>query len=261
MIGVLKLNWKLYFIEAWALGMFMISAILFTILLEHPFFYFKTAIASALERRFFIGLGMGGTAVFLIYSGWGKKSGAHMNPAVTLTFLLLKRISRVDAFFYIVAQFIGGLCGVLLMLLLFPRFVQDASVNYVVTIPAGNGFAAAFIYEFLMSFILIEVILIAGNSALKKYTGYFAGLLLVIYISFEAPFSGMSINPARTIASALPAKEFTALWIYFIAPVGGMLLAGLLYRSIYNWRKGNCLNMMLHVKGNCEENESYLPEI
>ncbi len=127
-----------------------------------PFFYFKTAISSALERRFFIGLAMGGTAVFLIYSGWGKKSGAHMNPAVTLTFLLLKRISTADAFFYIIFQFIGGLCGVLLMLLLFHPFVQDASVNYVVTIPAGNAIIAAFIYEFLMSFILIVVILIAG---------------------------------------------------------------------------------------------------
>ncbi len=91
-----------------------------------------------------------------------------MNPAVTLTFLLLKRISRADAFFYIIAQFIGGLCGVLFMLLLFPRFVQDASVNYVVTIPTDNGLAAAFIYEFLMSFILIGVILIAGNSILKN---------------------------------------------------------------------------------------------
>jgi aquaporin Z len=167
MIRVFKLNWKLYLIEAWALGMFMISAILFTMLFEHPSFYFKTAISSSLERRFFIGLAMGGTAVFLIYSGWGKKSGAHMNPAVTLTFLLLKRISRADAFFYIVAQFIGALWGVLLMLLLFPSFVQDASVNYVVTIPAGNGITAAFIYEFLMSFILIEVILIAGNSTLQ----------------------------------------------------------------------------------------------
>ncbi len=133
------------------------------------------------------------------------------------------------------------------MLLLFPHFVQDASVNYVVTIPAGNRFAVAFIYEFLMSFILIGVILLAGNSTLKKYTGYFAGLLLVIYISFEAPYSGMSINPARTIASAIPSNNYTALWIYFVAPVGGMLMAGLSYRAGYIWRKGNCKEMMLHL--------------
>ncbi len=55
------------------------------------------------------------------------------------------------------------------MLLLFSSFVQDASVNYVVTIPAGNRFAVAFIYEFLMSFIFIGVLLLAGNSTLKKY--------------------------------------------------------------------------------------------
>ncbi len=138
------------------------------------------------------------------------------------------------------------------MLLLFPHFVQDASVNYVVTIPAGNRFTVAFIYEFLMSFILIGVILLAGNSTLKKYTGYFAGLLLVIYISFEAPYSGMSINPARTIASAIPSNNYTALWIYFVAPVGGMLMAGLSYRAGYIWRKGNCKEMMLHLNGKCE---------
>ncbi len=147
------------------------------------------------------------------------------------------------------------------MLLLFPHFVQDASVNYVVTIPAGNRFAVAFIYEFLMSFILIGVILLAGNSTLKKYTGYFAGLLLVIYISFEAPYSGMSINPARTIASAIPSNNYTALWIYFVAPVGGMLMAGLSYRAGYIWRKGNCKEMMLHLNGKCEESISYLPEL
>ncbi|MDQ3551380.1 MAG: aquaporin [Bacteroidota bacterium] len=71
----------------------------------------------------------------------------------------------------------------------------------------------------------------------------------------------MSINPARTIASAVLANVYTGLWIYFAAPVNGMLLAGLQYRSIYIWRKGNCLDMMLHVNENCDENESYLPEI
>lgn len=144
------------------------------------------------------------------------------------------------------------------MLLLFPRFLQDATVNYVVTIPAGNTIIAAFIYEFLMSFILIVVILIAGNSALKKYTGYFAGFLLLVYISFEAPYSRMSINPARTIASAIPSNNYTALWVYFVAPVGGMLLAGLSYRAGYIWRKGNCKEMMLHLNGKCEESFSYL---
>lgn len=257
---MLKSNWKLYLIEAWALGMFMVSAVLFTILIEDVSLPVRNEIPSALIRRVLIGLAMGITAVLLMYSSWGKKSGAHMNPAVTLTFLLLKRISKADAFFYILAQFIGGLLAVVIIAMILPTYIHHPSVNYAVTVPGSAGNTLAFLYEFIMSFVLIGVVLSAGNSKLSKYTGYFAGFLLLVYISFEAPYSGMSINPARTIASAVPANEYIALWIYFVAPIAGMLLAGLLYRSIYIWRKGNCLDMMLHVNGKCDENESYISE-
>jgi aquaporin Z len=260
MILILKSHWKIYLIEAWALGMFMVSALLFTILLEHPSFPLKSLIAPAIFRRMVIGLAMGTTAVLLIYSPWGKKSGAHMNPAVTLTYLLLKRINKTDAFFYVIAQFIGGLFGVLIVSFFFPNFVRHSSVNFLVTVPGSHGNTSAIIDEFLMSFILIEVILVAGNSKLSRYAGFFAGLLLVVYITLEAPFSGMSINPARTIASAIPANVYTAIWIYFLAPVGGMLSAGYLYKSVYILRKGHCRDMMLHINGRCHENESYLSD-
>jgi len=259
MIRALRLNWRLYLIEAWALGMFMLSAVVFTILIEHPSFPIRTLIQSGFERRVLIGLAMGITVVLLMYSSWGEKSGAHMNPAVTLTFLILKRISRIDALFYITAQFIGGLLAVESIALLIPSYIHHPDVNYTITVPGKAGNLMAFLYEFSISFVLIGVVLLAGNSNFKKYTGYFAGFLLLVYISFEAPYSGMSINPARTIASAIPSNNYTALWIYFVAPVGGMLMAGLSYRAGYIWRKGNCKEMMLHLNGKCEESISYLP--
>lgn len=183
-----------------------------------------------------------------------------MNPAVTLTYLLLKRINKIDAFFYVIAQFIGGLLGVLVVKFFFSDFVRDSSVNYLATIPGNNDNTSAFLYEFLMSFVLIEVVLIAGNSTLSRYTGFFAGLLLVVYITFEAPFSGMSMNPARTLASAIPSHVYTAIWIYFLAPVGGMLSAGYLFKTVYILKRGDCRDMMLHINGQCHENESYLSE-
>lgn len=75
MIRALRKNWSLYLIEGWALGMFMISAALFVILIEHPELPVRNAIENGFVRRLLIGLAMGVTAVLLIYSGWGKKSG------------------------------------------------------------------------------------------------------------------------------------------------------------------------------------------
>ncbi len=257
MIAAFKINWRIYLIEAWALGMFMISAVFFTILIEHPAMMVRSFITSAIERRMLMGLAMGLTAVLLIYSSWGKKSGAHMNPAVTLTFLALKRINIVDAVYYILFQFIGGLVAVLIMKTIFPKMLEHPSVNYVITIPGTAGVYMALWAEALISFLLMLTILIAGNTKFMKYTGYLAGFLLFIYITFEAPFSGMSINPARSVATAIPAGIYSYLWIYFIAPVMAMLLAGFIYKAGYIIINGSCINMMLHINGKCDESETY----
>ena len=87
----------------------MVSACVFTVLLEYPGSPVYQAIADPFLRRALIGLAMAATAITIVYSGWGKQSGAHFNPAVTLAFLRLKKIAPWDAAFYIVAQFAG--CG------------------------------------------------------------------------------------------------------------------------------------------------------
>src|SRR6266496_5613366 len=103
MIRALQEHWPEYLIEAWALGTFMISAAMFTALLEYPASPVHQAIPNAFLRRSLIGLAMGFTAIALIYSPWGQRSGAHMNPATTLTFLHLRKIAPWDGFFYIAA--------------------------------------------------------------------------------------------------------------------------------------------------------------
>src|SRR6185436_13047471 len=92
----LRQHWPEYLIEAWALGMFMISAACVTALLEHPASPVHQVIPNAFARRALIGLAMGLTAIALIYSPWGQRSGAHMNPATTLTFLRLGKITLWD---------------------------------------------------------------------------------------------------------------------------------------------------------------------
>jgi aquaporin Z len=175
---------------------------------------------------------MGLTAVAIISSPWGKRSGAHMNPAVTLTFLSLGKVTPRDALFYIGGQFAGGVAGVLLSSWIFgPRL---ARVQYVATVPGPGGPWVAFAAEFTISFLLITIVLHVSNSRrFSRFTPYVAGLLVATFISVESPLSGMSMNPARTVGSALPSGIWTAIWVYFLAPALAMLSAGQLYR---HWR-------------------------
>ncbi len=251
-------NWRSYLIEAWALGMFMLSACAFTILLEHPDSPVRQALPSGFFRRFLGGLAMGATAVTLIYSPWGKRSGAHMNPAVTLANLQMERISWQNAVGYILAQFIGGTLAVFLVKITAPRLLADATINYVATQPGAEGVATAFIAEFFISFCLLTAVLFCSNSRYSARTGWLAGTLVMLYITFEAPLSGMSMNPARTFASALPGNSWTGWWVYFTAPLTGMLLAGYIYRKNYRrTHQGNCLSMKCHFSGNKHNCDTY----
>jgi aquaporin Z len=99
----------------------------------------------------------------------------------------------------------------------------------VVTVPGELGQAAAFAGEMAMTAVLMTVVLRVGNSRLARLTGLCAGGLVALYIAVEAPLSGMSMNPARTLASAVPASNYTGWWIYFTAPLLGMFLAAGLY--------------------------------
>lgn len=217
-------NWRIYAIDGALLGIFMISACATVAIVEHPTSPVRQAINSSFFRRAIIGLMMGITAVYLIYSGWGKRSGAFMNPAVTLSHLRLGRLNWLDATGYIVAQFIGGVFGVAVASSFLGPWVRNPSVNYVVTVPGMYGLAAAWVGEFTIALIMISVVMAANKiPRLAPLTGFFAAGLVAIYITFEAPISGMSLNPARTFSSAIFADLWTGWWIYLSAPIFGML--------------------------------------
>ncbi|MBA2306062.1 MAG: aquaporin [Acidobacteria bacterium] len=230
-LEALRQHWPRYLMEGAQLGIFMAVALFLALALEYPKSRLHQAIARPILRRFLFGIGIGITVVILIYSSWGRQSGAQFNPAVTLALLHLRRIQPWDAFFYIVAQFIGGWLGVVLAAAPFCRASAHKDVNFVVTAPGKQGVAAAFAAEFLISFILVAALrLVYQNDLAKPYFGYVAGLLLIVYITFEAPWSGMSLNPARSVASAMVARSWKAIWIYFVAPIAAMLLAAELFQ-------------------------------
>lgn len=218
--------------EAFHLGAFMVSAGTFGVLLESPKSPLSNLFSNELTRRAAFGLAMALTAIAIIYSPWGRQSGAHMNPAVTATYWLLGKVRAVDAVAYIVAQFIGGIIGVLCVLSIFQGDFANAPVNFVATTPGTRGASLAFVSEAAISFLLMSVVLRVSNTKkLATYTGLFAGSLVFLYITFEAPLSGMSMNPARTFASAFPGHLWTSLWVYFTAPFIGMISAATVFQQ------------------------------
>lgn len=219
-------HWPEYLMEAGELAFFMISACAFAALLGHPGSPVHNWIADPFGRRLAGGLAMATTALAIFYSRWGKRSGAHMNPALTLTFFRLRKIAAADAFFYVVAQFLGGIAGVVIASFALGMAASHRAVRFAVTQPGDAGWKIAFIAEAAISFVMVLTVLtISNRKNLCRYTPLFAATLIVTYITFESPLSGMSMNPARTFGSAFLAQSFDSLWLYFVAPPIGMLLA------------------------------------
>lgn len=235
-IASLRVHWPEYLMEAGLLATFMVSACIFGALYESPLSPIKRAVSSGMGRRLLMGMSMGLTAIGIIYSPWGKQSGAHINPSVTLTFLRLGKIKSWDAFFYVLAQFTGAIVGVVLVARFLGRELADPAVRYVATVPGPRGPWVALLAEFVIAFGMMSAVLYFSNHpTLHRYTGLFAGTLVATYITLEAPFSGMSMNAARTVGSAFSADIWSALWVYFTAPPLGMLAAA----EFYLWRRGS----------------------
>src|SRR5689334_15765440 len=149
----------------------MVSAGLVATALDSPRSPLHEWIGSADLRRVLGGVAMGLTAIGLIYSPWGRRSGAHMNPAVTLGFLLLGKIRGRDALFYIVAQFVGGVVVVLLVLGLLGDDFAARPVSFAATMPGTRGVTVAFIAELIISFVMLYAVLHVAASRLAHFAG------------------------------------------------------------------------------------------
>ena len=226
-----------YLQEALGLAIFMISACFFSAALEGKESTLHLAIPNGMVRLIIMGLLMGFTALFIFYSPLTAPSGSHINPAVTLVFLRLGKICRRDAMFYILFQMAGGLLAVYLMAFLLGHSLTDQPVNYAATVPGKYSVAAAAVTEGVIAFVMISMVLFTSNSKrLKKNSRLIASLLVCLNVIFAGPVSGFGMNPARTLASAIPAHTYTAFWIYMIIPVSAMLGAAEFYLFIQKKR-------------------------
>src|SRR5450755_691885 len=224
-----KKNWKFYLQEALGLAIFMVSACFFSGLLFGKNGFLVSDFSASI-RQIMFGVMMGLTALYIFYSPFTSLSGAHINPAVTLAFFRVGKISRWDALFYILFQFIGGTLAVYLMAALMGENLTAAPLHDVVTIPGKYGQTVAAITELTIAFIMMNMVLFTSDHRLfDKYSRIFAGILVCIYVIITGPISGFGMNPARSFASALPSNVWTAFWIYLLMPLAGMLGAAEVY--------------------------------
>ena len=223
-------HWPEYLIEGFLLWAYMVFVCSLVVFLaspwSHAYALFTIPYMLTTARAFAIGL----FATLLIHTPWGKRSGGHLNPAITLAFYSLRRIRFWDAFFYIIAQFVGASVGVLTVAAVLTKPFTGKPVSYAVTVPGPAGAFVALVAESVASFLLMYAILFfVGSPRQNRFTGVAAGFLTAILIIVAAPYSGASMNPARSTASALSSSSWTYLWLYFVGPVTGMLAASKLY--------------------------------
>ena len=191
-----------------------------------------------------IALTFGFVVSAMIYT-FGHISGAHMNPAVTLSFAYIKEFDKKLVVGYILAQIMGALLACILLYLMFLEEAKSLEqLAYLgTTLPHGSQMQS-FIMEFILTFILMLVICGSAihGKAIKSFAGLAIGFTVGLEAMFAGPISGASMNPARSIAPALISGNLEALWLYIVSTILGALFAGFIFIKYIKCKNSNdCL--------------------
>ncbi len=170
-----------------------------------------------------------GLVIVAFAYAYGHISGTHINPAVTLGLLIAGEIQFVAAIGYWIVQFLGGILGAVVLNAVLPN-PGDLGV----TILSENvGVGQGLVVEIVLTFFLVNTIF---NTAVSGKAGNFAGLAigltLVLCILMGGPLTRASLNPARTIGPAIVSGNYADIWLYFVGPSVGGILAALLYIGV-----------------------------
>ena len=168
-----------------------------------------------------------GLALLAGLYAFAEVSGGHYNPAVSLGLFLDRRLTVSDLLGYWVSQFLGGIAAAVVLLIA----TSKHDVASTATVPSSTG--TAFVVELVLTAIFVAVILQSSKSSRFGGSALIAIPLTLVAVHFAAvPFSGSSVNPARTFGPALIGNEWTGIWIYFVAPLLGAVLVWLVYRVV-----------------------------
>lgn len=174
-----------------------------------------------------------GLALAIMISVFGATSGGHFNPAVTLAFLVTRRITPLLALLYILAQLLGGTLAGLLLRAIFPEPVWQAAQLGTPNLAPGVSFGTGVLIEAVLTFfLLLAVFGTAVDARAPKIAGFGIGLTVMFDILMGGPLTGASMNPARTFGPALAGGFWQNDLVYWIGPIIGAVLASLLYEYV-----------------------------
>jgi len=176
-----------------------------------------------------------GLVLSLMVSATGAISGGHLNPAVTISFWLTRRIETVTAIAYIVAQLIGGIIAGLVLRAIFPDSVWQPVHLGTPAVAPEVSFGTAVLVEAVLTFILVFCIFgtAVDDRAPRSIAGFGIGLAILIDILVGGPLTGASMNPARTFGPAVASGFWDNHLVYWIGPIVGGGLAALLYEYAF----------------------------
>ncbi len=200
-------------------------------------------------RRLITGLLFAGSGSLVAISPFGKTSGAHINPAVSLAFWMQGKMHHYDVIGYVIGQFLGAITGETLLVIVWHNYVR--SVEYGMTLP-GPAYPLWFVFsaELLLTGLLVLMIfLFVSSHRLMRWTPLMTWILVAIMVWLEAPVSGTSLNPARSAGPALLAWHWSDQWIYYVAPVVGALLAVFVFRLIVVGERDVLTGKLFHEPG------------
>jgi aquaporin Z len=248
---VFLLHWREYVMEGVGTATLLLNICLAGTLLYSPASPSAGWSVGNTARESLMGFSVALSAFFLIRSPLGRRSGAHFNPAVTLSYLYLRKINRWDALLYVAVQFAGATFGVLVAAVLLGNAISASPVSYMVTLPSASGEFAAFCAELLLAYALMMVLLLSTNSRrVYIYAPVLVGFTTISYFVFCSSVSGFSVNPARSFASALFAELWRGFWIYLLGPVLGAIAASHTYARVVGARV-YCAKVCHDAKNSC----------
>jgi aquaporin Z len=228
-MNIIKTHWQNALAEFWGTALLIsigISAVILNFGAGSPV---KGIIPNPGLRRLVTGFLFGSTGAIIAVSRLGKISGAHINPVVSMAFFITGKLRISTTVIYIFSQLAGGIVGAL-PLLLWGHIGQ--SIAYGATLPGkGYSFWQAASGEIITTFFLITGLYIfVGHKRLRNFTPLLFPFLYAFMVYLEAPISGTSTNPARSLGPLIISGNHTGWWIYWIGPIIGMIVAVLLHK-------------------------------
>jgi aquaporin Z len=243
--AALRRHWPEYAVEGGFLFVFVLAAGVIGAWLQPP------GAGSEILHRALTGLLVGGLLIAMIYSPWGRRSGSHLNPAITLAYLRLGKVGRWDGVFYIVAQLAGGIAAVLLLRsgALLPPAVAPAALAG--TLGPTNAWLA-YATQFVLSTIAMLLILFTSNHAsFFRWTGLVYGVLVMLVVACVSPLAGFGMNAARLLAVDASGDASLLHWLNLLPPLLGMQVAIEVYRLFTGRSQVLCAKLAHNTHGRC----------